>query len=115
MIAPRWRKVLRDVADNKVRTALVVLSIAVGVFAAGTISGGRAMLAEGLEQTYAALDPPDGEVVLSPFDDELVAQALSVPGVADAEGRRLLIVRMSAGPDSWRDLRLYAIPDFRSI
>ena len=30
---PRWRKVISDLIDNKVRTLLVVLSIAVGVFA----------------------------------------------------------------------------------
>src|SRR5690349_14484068 len=115
MLAPRWRKVLRDFADNKLRTGLVVLSIGVGVFAAGAISGARAMLADALDSTEAALAAPNGEVDLEPFDDELVPQALGVPGVADAEGRRLLIARMSAGPDSWRDLRLYAVPDFRDI
>ncbi len=38
MIRPRWRKVLRDLWSNKTRTLLVVLSIAVGVFAVGTIA-----------------------------------------------------------------------------
>ena len=32
---PRWRKVLRDIWGNKSRTTLVVLAIAVGVFAFG--------------------------------------------------------------------------------
>ena len=30
MIRPRWRKVLRDLWGNKVRTMLVVISIAIG-------------------------------------------------------------------------------------
>ena len=38
MLNPRWRKVLRDLWGNKTRTALVVLSIAVGVFAVGMIA-----------------------------------------------------------------------------
>lgn len=37
MLRPRWRKVLRDVWYNRSRTVIVVLSIAVGVFAVGMI------------------------------------------------------------------------------
>ena len=37
MLRPRWRKVFRDLWLNKNRTVVVVLSIAVGVFAIGTI------------------------------------------------------------------------------
>jgi putative ABC transport system permease protein len=40
-IAPRWRKVFQDLWSNRTRTVLVVLSIAVGVFAVGTMSGAR--------------------------------------------------------------------------
>ena len=39
MLSPRWRKVLGDLWSNKTRTILVVLSIAVGVFAVGMIAG----------------------------------------------------------------------------
>jgi putative ABC transport system permease protein len=41
MIRPRWKKVIRDLWMNKSRTLLVVLSIAVGVFAFGTIAIAR--------------------------------------------------------------------------
>jgi putative ABC transport system permease protein len=44
MIGPRWRKVLRDLWHNKTRTVLVVLSIAVGMFAVGTIVSTWSML-----------------------------------------------------------------------
>ena len=36
---PRWRKVLKDLWTNYERTALVVLSITIGVFAVGVITG----------------------------------------------------------------------------
>ena len=32
MLSPRWHKILGDLRSHKVRTAVVVLSIAVGVF-----------------------------------------------------------------------------------
>ena len=38
MGSPRWNKVLRDLWGNKVRTLLVALSIAIGVFAVGVVS-----------------------------------------------------------------------------
>ena len=45
MVSPRWRKILRDMGNNKTRTLLVVLSIAVGVFAVGVIVSAQMMLA----------------------------------------------------------------------
>jgi len=36
-LRPRWRKVLADLWDSKMRTFLVVSSIAVGVFSIGMI------------------------------------------------------------------------------
>jgi putative ABC transport system permease protein len=42
----RWRKVFRDLGVARTRTVLVVLSIAVGVFAVGTIAGADALLRE---------------------------------------------------------------------
>ena len=35
ILAPRWRKVIRDMWRNKSRTALVVMSIAVGCLLLG--------------------------------------------------------------------------------
>ena len=39
LLPPRWIKVPRDLWSHKMRSLLVVLSIAVGVFAIGTIAG----------------------------------------------------------------------------
>ena len=36
----RWRKIFRDLGGNKTRTILVVLSIAIGVFAIGAVAAG---------------------------------------------------------------------------
>ncbi len=52
MLKLRWRKVLRDVWSSKLRTVLVVLSIAVGVFAVGTIATSRIILERDLNVDY---------------------------------------------------------------
>ena len=59
LVRPRWNKVLADLWDNKTRTLLVVASIAVGVFAVGTIANAYLILAEDIDASYAAVNPDE--------------------------------------------------------
>jgi len=115
MVRPRWRKVVRDVWGNKTRTLLVVLSIAVGVFAVGTTAGTWVMMSRDLSADYAAIDPSSAILFTDPFDDGLVDSIRSTPGVAEAEGRFTLGVRIKTAADEWRNLRLEVIDDYRDI
>ncbi len=116
MRSPRWRKVLADLWGNKARTLLVVLSIAVGVFAIGMISGSGVIMTRELHAQYAATQPASGTIYTDdPFDDDLVNAIRRMRAVREAEGRRTLTVRYLAGPDRWRSLQLIAIPDYDEI
>ena len=55
----RWVKVWRDLWINRSRTILVILSIAVGVFAIGMITSAQQALNHSLSSQYAALRPAD--------------------------------------------------------
>src|SRR5438128_6195331 len=99
MLRPRWRKVLRDLWSNKTRTLLVVLSIAVGVFAFGMIGGARVILMRDLTDTWMAVDPPSATLSAEAFDDELVQVVRKLPGISDAEARGTIQVRVKVGPD----------------
>jgi len=112
MLRPRWRKVLRDLWSNKTRTLLVVLSIAVGVFAIGMVGGSRVILMRDLTDTWMSVNPPSATLNTEAFDDDLVQVVRRMPGVGEAEARRTLVVRVKVGPDEWKNLRLFAIPDF---
>jgi putative ABC transport system permease protein len=112
MLSPRWRKVLRDLWGNKTRTMLVVLSIAVGVFAVGMIVSTQIMLSNDLSVSYAATDPASAELFPAAFDEELVQVVRRMDGVREAEGRRSVSVRLKVGPDEWRTLNLDAIHDY---
>lgn len=116
LLAPRWRKVLRDLAQHRSRTLLVVLSIAVGVFAVGVVAGTRVVLARELQRTFSAINPASASITtLQPFDASLVESVANMPQVAAAEGRRGVFVRVEVGPDSWKNLQLNAIPDYEGI
>jgi len=108
----RWRKVVRDLGVARTRTVLVVLSIAVGVFAVGTIAGANALLRDGLREKYLASRPASATISASAFGDDLVETVREMPGIADAEARRSVTVRLRTGPETFRELQLTAITDF---
>lgn len=112
MISPRWRKMLRDLQSNRTRTALVTLSIAVGIFAVGVILTTRMVLLRELNASYAASNPADALFFTESFDDQLLQVVRGMPGVRDAEGRRGSNPRIQIAPDEWRNVDLVAIPDF---
>ncbi|MDA8219043.1 MAG: FtsX-like permease family protein [Dehalococcoidales bacterium] len=115
MLSPRWRKVLRDLLGNKTRTALVVLSIAVGVFAIGMIGGTQVVLSQDMRKAFLSISPTSATLYPAPFGDDVVEMVRHMPGVAVAEGRRRLTVQVQVGPEQKRNLQLTAIPDFDDI
>lgn len=112
VVRPRWSKVLADLWDNKTRTLLVVLSIAVGVFAIGTIANAYAILSEDIDASYAAVNPANITIITEPFDEDLLTSIERVPGVADAEGRHHLTVSVILDGEPRKSLELVAIKDF---
>lgn len=109
--APRWRKVLRDLTLSKGRTLMVVLSIAVGVFAIGTVAGTRGRLATALDRSFKAIQPSSATITtFSSFDESLVQTVDRMPEVGLAEGRRSIFVRVRAPDGAWRNMQLNVLP-----
>lgn len=116
MLSSRWHKVLSDLISNKLRTVLIVLSIAVGLFALGTILSARALLSSGMADAYAAINPSSGFVrTVEPFDESFVRTVASVPGVAAVDARRSIEVRVLDVTGSWLNLRIFAVEDYDAM
>jgi putative ABC transport system permease protein len=117
MITPRWRKILRDIWRNKRRTVLVVLSIAVGVFAVGTVAIMRDIVTGDMMASYEDANPPSAILYVNgSFDDEMVEGVKRIPEVADAEGRRLIWVTFQhPQSETWYPMHLYAVADYDNI
>ncbi len=117
-LPPRWRKVISDLTSNKSRTILVVLSIAIGVFAIAVVMGGRGVLLREFDEDYAASQPPDAEYATSDFDDGQLHEVQRQPDVSLAEARRRLSLRFTSQSDpaestaGWSTIRLWALPTF---
>ncbi len=116
MGSPRWRKVAADLWGNKTRTVLVVLSIAVGVFAVGMIAGSGVIMTRDLRAAYDATSPSSAQIFTKDsFDEDLVETIRRMRSVGDADGRRFVSVRYSAGPGKWREMLLIALRDYKEI
>jgi putative ABC transport system permease protein len=98
VLSPRWKKVQGDLFAHKVRTALVVLSIAVGIFAVAVVLGGRAVLIREFETSFAASDPTNATLSTAPFDDHVLKKVAEWSGVAAADGRQVATVRYRVIP-----------------
>jgi putative ABC transport system permease protein len=93
---PRWRKVLHDLIDNKARTAMVVLSIAVGVFSIGVIAGAYQIISNDMRESYAINVPSNIELRMADFGDSTLESIRNTHGVDEAEARRVFSIRVRA-------------------
>ena len=87
LLSLRWRYALRDLWRNKSRTLLVILSIAVGIFAFGLIAGTAGTLSTELPANYQAIQPASATLHAAPFNEKMVESIRRMPQVALAEGR----------------------------
>jgi putative ABC transport system permease protein len=113
----RWRKVLRDLWNNKSRTALVVLSIAVGVFAVGTVIHMHVIISQDLVDSYEMARPPHVIVYTEEvFDEELLSVIGRMPEVRDAVGRHSSTVTFRLpSDDDWHAMQIFALQDYENI
>lgn len=110
---PRWRKVFHDLLDNKARTLLVVLSIAVGVFSIGVIAGAYEIISNDMGVSYAANNPSNVELRLSNFEDDIRSSIQNASGVKEVEVRRVVNFRVKKeGTEQWITIDLVAFESF---
>ena len=112
LFRPRLSKVLTDLWGDKTRTALVVASIAVGVFAVGMIITAYKILSEDINHTYASANPVNIDIWTDPFHEDFVRVIEKTPGVKDVEGRHIFSIRARRGGENWQGLSLVGVSDF---
>jgi len=116
VIAARWRKVLRDIAETPLRTALAVVAMAAGAFGVSMILTSYSILTRELKTTYSDTRPASAILsVDGAADDALIDAVRRVPGVSDAEARPVIHGRLRVGEDQWVPLTLFVVRDFRDI
>jgi putative ABC transport system permease protein len=100
MNRPRWHKILADLWGNRARSLLVIASITVGLFAIGVIATEYFVISEDMSTGYSAANPANIQVILSPFNQDLVDHIKKLDGIRQVEGLRIISTRLetSASP-----------------
>jgi len=110
-----WHKVWRDLAHNKARTLLVVLSTAVGVFALGLVFGLSDVLRTRMTEDHRATMPAHITFSGGVYPQDVVDVLLQEPGVADVEGEFRASFRWKLpGETEWRNGELIARADYEA-
>ena len=88
MMQPRWKKVIKDLTSNKIRTLLVIISITIGVFSVGTMVGTQIYLMDELDQAYLQTSPSHAILFTDDFTGGFLQSVKSVDGVAEVDARK---------------------------
>lgn len=114
-LSTRWYKVLHDLWSSRVRTLIVALAVAVGVYAVGTILAAQTLMLREFNFGRANAQVASAIITTYPFDAELAARIAELPGVAAAEGRASVSARALVAPDTWRSLEISVVEDFEQM
>jgi putative ABC transport system permease protein len=116
VIAPRWRKVWRDLGEGGLgRSALVVAALAAGMFGVAMILTSYSIMGRTLSTMYASTRPAAAVLEANGLDDAMVDSVRRVAGVADAELRGVIRARLRVGEDQWIPLVLVVVRDFADL
>ncbi len=110
-----WQKVWFDLWHNKTRTLLAVISIAVGVFAVGTVFGMNDQMLTAMDASHRKDMPQHFTMNLTRLIDRDTALALrQVPGVEDVEPLNQIALRYRFPADkNWHQAIVQMRDDYR--
>jgi len=111
----RWVKVLKDILNNKARTVLVILSIAVGVFAIGMTTNAGRIIKRDMNEQFLATNPDSATLYVSPFEEHLVRTVEGLREINRAEARRIESAEILMSDGTWDNLTLNAMQNYQDI
>jgi putative ABC transport system permease protein len=108
------RKVWRDLAQRRVRSALTILGIAVGVAGLVAITSTSSNVARAQREVFDATSQADITYWVWDAPTRLAATLSAYPRIAAAELRLTHVARWRAGA-SWMDIELVGLDDFARV
>jgi putative ABC transport system permease protein len=115
MIPSTWKKILADLWVNKARSILVVLSIAVGAFAAGIIVASMIVVRHDIIADYQGVNPHTARIYTQDFDDELLDKLRGLPEIETVDASYNLWVKISSTGGKFYRINLNSITSLDDI
>ncbi len=116
MMSPRFIKVFRDLTTDRMKSLMLTLAIAIGVFGIGTILGAYAVLTREIARNYLGAQPASATIKLEngSIDQNLLEGVNNIHGILQTERHATVLSRMKIG-DDWYPMLLFVIDDFQNI
>jgi putative ABC transport system permease protein len=111
MLDRRWRKTSRDAWLHKSRTLLAIVTMAIGLTAAGALLDTWGLVRQVTATTYLASLPVSATLRVDAVDATLLARVRALPDVAAVRARRVATATTQSGASTRRAL-LFAFDDF---
>jgi putative ABC transport system permease protein len=108
-------KVISDLKGNLSRSLLVILSIAVGLFALGMIFTIDLVVSKDMRTGYSQINPPNIQMKISGIDDEVLTRIENIDGISHAEGIRQFGLRIRDKDGEWARIEITAREKFENV
>ncbi len=95
---------------SRARTALVIASIVVGIFAVGVVQHIRTVVITEMQRAYDESNTAHATLFASGIDDDLLAVIARMPAVAAVAGGRGTTVNVAVAPGLWQPMSITAVP-----
>ncbi len=115
MINTRWRKVLRDLWINKTRSVLIVATIAIGIFAVGTVQQLQTVILGEMRQLYEQSAAAQATLFTAGVDDDMIDTIAKMSEISGAEGRSSVSLQVQLDDGQWQTFNAVSVKDFEDI
>lgn len=115
MIPTRWVQVVKNIWQNKERSVLVILSIAVGVAAVGAINNSIRLIERDLSGQHLQTQPSSIHIFVTPFQSDLSRAVEDLREVERVEARRIAPALIGHGPKRGDTIDLNVAEDFTDM
>ncbi len=105
---------MRDLQSAQGRMAMMVIAIAVSIFAVGMILTAYTVLSREMSRNYLGTNPASAFIELDRVDDALIKTISERPDISEAEATSWVQARAEVSPNEWMPVLLFVIPDFET-
>lgn len=114
MLSPRWRKLSRDLSQERARALLMVAALAVSIVALGTVLGDFAIVTREMKRNYLGTRPASAALELRDgVDRALLESVRRRRDIAEADAGEIILARVRVG-DDWIPMLLFVVDDFNA-
>jgi putative ABC transport system permease protein len=110
-MSPRWKKVWADFWQHKTRSVLIILTIAVGVFAVGFVDMTGAVMMEDMDLDFNSSNPSEALIYAYPLQPAYLDRLERLAGVGELQLSSQIVARLLQQGDQYTTIQFLSIPE----